>query len=69
MVAYFTVAIIFALAGIALGRILKGREIKKEAPTMLLYSGLTMTSKKLAKGYIESRALRDEKSTFTERRK
>lgn len=67
--AYLLVAFIFAFAGLCLGYVVKEHEVKKLAPTILKYRALTENSKRYIDALISARMVKDEQTTYRERRK
>jgi len=67
--AYVLVAIIFSVAGVLLGYVVKGRELNKIAPVVKQYLALTKNSKRYIDGLIHARMVHDERTTYRERKK
>lgn len=59
--------IILAVAFTLAGFVIRDKQLGKERETVLRYMSLTPKSKKLAKGYIDSRMVNDERTTYRER--
>ena len=65
---YVTSGIVLALSGVMVGFVVRDKQMGKLQKFMLEYNALTPKSKELVNGYIYSRSVNDERTTYRERR-